>query len=99
SHCHCRAWGRLRSGLRSVSSEKNWELDPIDSPIAINADAHRILGRDHMANGRFDATQKEFEPAIHYVAQFPRKPLQSWQVVFPSGQLGRPTRIPRGSAD
>ena len=31
-----------------------------------NADAHKILGRDLMAIGRFDAAQKEFEQAIHY---------------------------------
>jgi len=33
---------------------------------ATNADAHKILGRDLMAIGRFDAAQKEFEQAIHY---------------------------------
>jgi tetratricopeptide (TPR) repeat protein len=31
-----------------------------------NPDAHKILGRDLMAIGRFDAAQKEFEQAIHY---------------------------------
>ena len=31
-----------------------------------NADAHKILGRDLMAIGRFDAAQTEFEQAIHY---------------------------------
>lgn len=33
---------------------------------ATNADGHKILGRDLMAIGRFDAAQKEFEQAIHY---------------------------------
>jgi tetratricopeptide (TPR) repeat protein len=31
-----------------------------------NADAHKILGRDLMVIGRFDAAQTEFEQAIHY---------------------------------
>ena len=31
-----------------------------------NADAHKILGRDLMAIGRFDAAQAEFEQAIQY---------------------------------
>ena len=31
-----------------------------------NADAHKILGRDLMAIGRFDAAQTEFEQAIRY---------------------------------
>lgn len=31
-----------------------------------NAEAHKILGRDLMIIGRFDAAQKEFEQGIHY---------------------------------
>ncbi len=36
-----------------------------------NADAHKILGRDLMAIGRFDAAQTEFEQVIRYAPKSP----------------------------
>ena len=53
-------FGQQKIGDSIRSLAKSLELD------VRNAEAHKILGRDLMIIGRFDAAQTEFEQAIHY---------------------------------
>jgi tetratricopeptide (TPR) repeat protein len=53
-------FGQQRIGESIKALAKSLELD------VKNAEAHKILGRDLMIIGRFDAAQTEFEQAIRY---------------------------------
>jgi tetratricopeptide (TPR) repeat protein len=64
------SWGWYALGYSQFAQKKIGEsirsLAQSLTLDATSADAHKILGRDLMAIGRFDAAQKEFEQAIHY---------------------------------
>ena len=71
---------------------KSLELD------VTNAEAHKILGRDLMIIGRFDAAQIEFEQGIRYKPDSAEMPLQPRQAVLDPGQLGAGAQGVRGGA-
>ena len=59
-----------------------------------NADAHKVLGRDLMIIGRFDAAKIEFEQGKRLNPNSAEMPYNLGQATFHSGQLGRrPPRV------
>ena len=64
------SWGWYALGYSQFAQKKIGDsIKSLAQSLSLdttNADAHKILGRDLMAIGRFDAAQKEFEQAIHY---------------------------------
>ncbi len=64
------SWGWYALGYSQFAQKKIGDsIKSLARSLSIdptNADAHKILGRDLMAIGRFDVAQKEFEQAIHY---------------------------------
>ena len=64
------SWGWYALGYSQFAQKKLGEsIKSLAQSLSLNvrnADAHKILGRDLMAIGRFDAAQAEFEQAIRY---------------------------------
>ena len=64
------SWGWYALGYSQFAQKKLGEsIKSLAQSLSLNvsnADSHKILGRDLMAIGRFDAAQTEFEQAIHY---------------------------------
>jgi tetratricopeptide (TPR) repeat protein len=63
-------WGWYALGYSQFAQKKIGEsIKSLAESLRLkveNADAHKILGRDLMIIGRFDAAQAEFEQGIHY---------------------------------
>jgi tetratricopeptide (TPR) repeat protein len=64
------SWGWYALGYTEFAQKKIGDsIKSLAQSLSVNvknADAHKILGRDLMAIGRFDAAQTEFEQAIRY---------------------------------
>jgi tetratricopeptide (TPR) repeat protein len=64
------SWGWYALGYSQFAQKKIGDsIKSLAQSLSLNvnnADAHKILGRDLMAIGRFDVAQKEFEQAIRY---------------------------------
>ena len=64
------SWGWYALGYSQFAQKKLGDsIKSLAQSLSLNvtrADSHKILGRDLMAIGRFDAAQKEFEQAIRY---------------------------------
>ncbi len=64
------SWGWYALGYSQFAQKKIGDsIKSLAQSLSLNvknADAHKILGRDLMAIGRFDAAQTEYEQAIHY---------------------------------
>jgi tetratricopeptide (TPR) repeat protein len=64
------SWGWYALGYSQFAQKKLGEsIKSLAQSLGLNvrnADSHKILGRDLMAIGRFDAAQTEFEQAIRY---------------------------------
>jgi tetratricopeptide (TPR) repeat protein len=69
------SWGWYALGYSQFAQKKIGEsIKSLAESLRLNvenADAHKILGRDLMTIGRFDAAQTEFEQGIHYAPKSP----------------------------
>jgi tetratricopeptide (TPR) repeat protein len=69
------SWGWYALGYSQFAQKKIGDsIKSLAHSLSLNvknADAHKILGRDLMVIGRFDASQTEFEQAIHYAPKSP----------------------------
>jgi tetratricopeptide (TPR) repeat protein len=67
------AWGWYALGYSQFAQKKIGDsIKSLAQSLSLNvnnADAHKILGRDLMVVGRFDAAQTEYEQAIRYAPQ------------------------------
>ena len=84
-------WGWYALGYSRFAQQKIGDSNALAKSLELdvrNAEAHKILGRDLMIIGRFDAAQIEFEQAIRYKPDSAESSLQPRQAVFGSGQLG-----------
>ena len=69
------SWGWYALGYSQFAQKKIGDsIKSLAHSLSLNvknADAHKILGRDLMVIGRFDASQTEFEQAIQYAPKSP----------------------------
>ena len=86
------SWGWYALGYSQFAQQKIGEsIQALAKSLQLdirNAEAHKILGRNLMIIGRFDAAQVEFEQALRYKPDSARAALQPRQAVLHPGQLG-----------
>ena len=96
------SWGWYALGYSLFAQQKIGEsIKALAKSLELdirNAEAHKILGRNLMIIGRFDAAQVEFEQAPPLQAGLRRASLQPRQAVFDPGQLGARAEGIRGGA-
>ena len=94
------SWGWYALGYTYFAQKKIGEsIKALSKSLQLdlkNAESHKILGRNLMIIGRFDAAQIEFEQAIRYGPRLRREPLQSRQALLDPGQLGARAQGVRG---
>ena len=95
------SWGWYALGYSLFAQQKIGEsIQALAKSLQLdvkNAEAHKILGRDLMIIGRFDAAQVEFEQGIRYDPKSAEMHYNLGQTIFHARQLGTGTKRIRSS--